>query len=352
MQKQRLDFIDFTRGIAASAVLMSHAGAATGHFTQFGFGYDWLNLGQVGIIAFFAVSGFVIPLSMAHSKNMLSFGIRRIFRIYPLFMAMLLMAIFFHTMGVDYPSAINEDLTKTILANLAFVAEYTRYPSLVNSSWTLSIEIVWYVGFAVAVLLGAHRRPLLLASAVSASFVCIAGLSMLLHARFPLGRFGMLGACLIGYCFYKYFEGQIDKTTFRSCLVVLMASIFLLLWTSFYYFEANGTTFRCVLISWTTGFMIFYIPFKNRERRFFQLPAFMMLGRYSYSIYLVHPLAIFFCLHFLHDPAIQLSCIIASSFVISFATFNLIEAPGIWAGKTIDRFFNSRKLSRYSPGNT
>lgn len=216
-----------------------------------------------------------------------------------------------------------------------------------GGSWTLSIEVVWYVCFALAFVFGLHRKPMLLALATSAFFVFIACLSIIFHTRLPLGRLGMLGACLVGYYFYKSFNKQIEKKAFRTCIATLLTSIFLLLWTSFSYYQAEGTTFQCVLISWMTGFMLFLVPFMNREKRFFRLPAFMMLGRYSYSIYLIHPLAIFCCLYFLQDPAIQLFCMIALSLAVSVVTFNLVEAPGIWAGKAIDRFFSSRKASRY-----
>ncbi|MCX7198399.1 MAG: hypothetical protein NTW37_10580, partial [Proteobacteria bacterium] len=60
MENQRLDFLDFSRGIAALLVFVSHAGASTGYFSKLGYRYEWVDFGQAGIITFFFVSGFVI----------------------------------------------------------------------------------------------------------------------------------------------------------------------------------------------------------------------------------------------------------------------------------------------------
>jgi peptidoglycan/LPS O-acetylase OafA/YrhL len=66
----RYGFIDAIRGIAACLVLLQHAlyqsgilgDPSAGKLT--GFIPNWLELGETGVVAFFLVSGFVIPLSL------------------------------------------------------------------------------------------------------------------------------------------------------------------------------------------------------------------------------------------------------------------------------------------------
>lgn len=345
MKNERLDFIDFTRGIAAIVVLLSHAGSATGFFSDSGFGYQWLNLGQVGVIAFFAVSGFVIPLSIRHSKSMISFAIRRVFRIYPLFLFLLFLAVFLQIIGVNYPRLVEGNLFAIFVANVFFISDYIAFPNLVGGSWTLSIEIVWYVIFALVFVYGLSERPLLMAVVVSSVFVTIACISLISGMRFPLGRLGMLGICLVGYYFYKSYSEKISKKNFFVCVSMLLSSILILLWTAFSHYTGGGTTFRCVVISWSVGLMLFVLPFKFRASDIFSYQIFLMLGRYSYSIYLVHALMILVCLRIFETPSIQLLAIAITSFLVASVTYGVIEAPGILMGKKLDRLILNRGRS-------
>jgi peptidoglycan/LPS O-acetylase OafA/YrhL len=81
------------RFIAAGAVLFQHAVERQGKL-----GVEiasLLSLGVFGVVLFFTVSGFVIPMSVGRSFDVRKFAIRRFFRIYPLVMfTFILLAIF------------------------------------------------------------------------------------------------------------------------------------------------------------------------------------------------------------------------------------------------------------------
>lgn len=343
MNDQRLDFLDFSRGIAALTVFASHVGISTGYFSRLGFRYDWVDLGQIGIIAFFLVSGFVIPLSLHHAKNLRSFAIRRIFRLYPLFLCILCLSLALQLFGIGYPAPIGTHPVSTIASNFFLISEYTKYPNLVGGSWTLSIEIMWYVSFGLLFYFGLHRNLLALAIAVASLFVAVACLSIFMDMRLPLGRLGMLGACLVGYYFYKSFRRQISPRDKHICMTLLFASILFLLWTAFFHHHSERTTFQCVITSWTIGLALFYIPLAHRGKRLFQLPGFMKLGLYSYSIYLAHGPIISFCVHLFSNPAIQLACSLVMVLACSALLYKLVEKPGIEAGKALDRSLASRR---------
>ena len=79
----RIAFLEAVRGVAASAVLVQHLVA--GEFPAY---RDWtrhhLDLGRVGVVAFFLVSGYVIPLSLS-GQTLRTFAVRRFFRLYPVY---------------------------------------------------------------------------------------------------------------------------------------------------------------------------------------------------------------------------------------------------------------------------
>ena len=72
----RYSFLDATRGIAACSVMLQHSLYASGILGDFnsgrpltGFIPTWLEFGETGVVAFFLVSGFVIPLESGKDRE-------------------------------------------------------------------------------------------------------------------------------------------------------------------------------------------------------------------------------------------------------------------------------------------
>jgi peptidoglycan/LPS O-acetylase OafA/YrhL len=82
---QRYAFIDAIRGIAALSVMLQHSLYQSGllgdfahHATLTGFIPTRLELGETGVVAFFLVSGFVIPLSLEKTASFMLFWLHRV----------------------------------------------------------------------------------------------------------------------------------------------------------------------------------------------------------------------------------------------------------------------------------
>ncbi|MGK9168038.1 acyltransferase [Inquilinus limosus] len=180
-KSNRLAYIDSLRGIAALLVVLMHnvQPVATGPTRTLI--YDIIDPGKVGVVVFFAISGFVIPFSFPKgSAPLRQFAISRFFRLYPAYwlsMAAYLALLFFA--GADLPSVAN------VLANLSMAQTAIGQPNLIGVYWTLFIELIFYILCALAFAAG------LLRMARFTLWACIAWLAIAVLfavARFYLER--------------------------------------------------------------------------------------------------------------------------------------------------------------------
>jgi len=81
-QSQSTEPLHGVRGIAAAMVFVSHLGNA-------GY-YPWIKgFGQLGVLLFFVLSGFLMGLlymeERSSARDWARYAVRRVFRVYPLF---------------------------------------------------------------------------------------------------------------------------------------------------------------------------------------------------------------------------------------------------------------------------
>jgi Acyltransferase family len=123
----RYAFIDVLRGVAALLVIFQHGGEGAGWFSiATGFG-PWVNFGQVGVLTFFLVSGFVIPLSLERANALGRFWKHRIFRLDPLYLAIFTLELALYLAGYGpFPPGAVHNLGYLLLSHLFFLQEYAR----------------------------------------------------------------------------------------------------------------------------------------------------------------------------------------------------------------------------------
>ncbi len=246
----------------------------------------YLELGETGVVAFFLVSGFVIPLSLEKTGNVRIFWFHRILRIYPLYLA-----VYLATMLLQYGGGLHglEDYTVNFVSHLLMIQEYVKQKGFVGGSWTLSIEMVWYIGLSVALLISINKKTkTLVFFAVLASVV--AGVFCAHGTHIPMGRLSMLVCCVIGFVCFRWNKGDITVRHFIALSTILVAVIVTNLVIGFLlYPDAHpSATFSMVRDSWLLAGLLFFGPFFSRKLKIWQNPALAYVGRISYSIYLVH----------------------------------------------------------------
>lgn len=166
---QRVEFAHSLRGIAALSVLISHfcgvfwlspssvvallnvesfAPPPVSFITPLHFS-PLFNYGSFGVAVFFLISGFVIPFSVSKLSGP-KFLMARIFRIYPVYIFSLGVSIgviwLLSQFGSGRPFAYSFG---HLIAQATLIRGWFWMPSIDGISWTLEIEIVFYVIAAI-----------------------------------------------------------------------------------------------------------------------------------------------------------------------------------------------------------
>lgn len=332
----RITFIDAARGVAAFLVLFQHSYER--FFPDLGayMGSEVINFGQLGVVVFFLVSGFIIPFSLERSKSLGHFFVNRAFRIYPLYLFIIFLQVVFVLFHIREIMS-ESNFFKIGITHLFFVQEYFPATSswsenLVMGSWTLFIEAVWYFLFASIFFLRISHQRILLVAILGFFLVTLAGL--LFEKRLPMGRMGMLFNCIMGLHIYRRFIGQLSDKEFILGLVGGIGVLFFGLWVAFGHFESDAFSLQCVWTSWFLAYSVFGFFFIFRQKSIPGIEsALSFLGTISYSVYLLHFTILMLVLHFF-SPSLPLFLgLLVSVIVLSHFSYKLVEKPFIDFGK-------------------
>jgi peptidoglycan/LPS O-acetylase OafA/YrhL len=162
----RIPSLDGFRAISILMVLYGHVGGTRNFPTEtVGMGGRWLgDLGHLGVLVFFVISGFLITtlLKVEREKtgtiSLKQFYLRRVLRIFPAFYALILALLlatwlgWIHLGGRDF-----------LFATTYTVNYYPDHPWQIGHLWSLSIEEQFYLLWPLAVLVLRERRALILA---------------------------------------------------------------------------------------------------------------------------------------------------------------------------------------------
>lgn len=206
----RLNNFDLLRIVAAAGVLISHSFALVGDSEP---NIGGLTLGEVSILVFFGISGFLITQSWIYEPKLGTYGIKRVLRIYPALLAVLLLTTF--GLGLIVTSAspvtyLTDPQTWLYpIKNIVMRPEYdlpgvfadNPFPNSVNGSlWTLTHEVRAYLLVAAFGLIGLYsRRPLLFAAwalVLVAALIAPKG-SLIIGDGLLLGAFAVGSALLV-----------------------------------------------------------------------------------------------------------------------------------------------------------
>lgn len=333
---RRLVFIDVTRGIAATIVMCQHGLEWSGILTlgRGSFATDTFNAGITGVALFFLVSGFIIPASTRASSTFYEFWVRRIFRIYPLylviFVATLAASLLIYDVTID-------NIWLSIGLHMFLLPPWVGMENFVGGSWTLLIEFAWYFVFSVAAFsrFGAGVK---LVHLYVMAFIVFTVFCFLYAPTFPLYRVTSFSLCFWGYLYYLRYAGEVSQRTFALTTAAFALAV---AWAVFVGFrEAPGTDADAPSLlngslSYAIALLGFPLIMVLRESAFATSRILSFLGEISYSIYLVHSL-IYVALNFAGVSGLLAFVTgLVLTLIVSLGTYMLIEKPGIELGRRL-----------------
>lgn len=153
VERHRLAGLDALRGFAAMAVVLYHyttwyAEEMGGHGGS-GISFTFPQ-GHFGVELFFILSGFVIFLTLDRHPTLGAFIRARLLRLYPAFLACLLVAV------LADPGAVS---AAQLAANLTMAPELLGARAIDGSYWSLAYELVFYALAALCVIRLGWRAP-------------------------------------------------------------------------------------------------------------------------------------------------------------------------------------------------
>ncbi len=298
----RLDSLTGLRFFAAFLVLMHHFT----NFAQLPLIWRWAGFGTTGVSFFFVLSGFVLTWSFVPSDTAPRFYWRRFARVWPLHFVTTLLAIPVFYMWRDVPM----DWTGVILSVFllhAWVPTVSTYFAGNPASWSLSCELFFYAihPFLVRRTLAATLAVLATATAVVlVALYVVADLAIDWPARIagwllyvsPLFR---VGEFLVGMALASAIRRGV-----RIPIGIIPAVALLGGWFVLYYDVAPHLSAALQIViadlsypamAVLYGLLIAAAAQRDLARRpsLLRLRPMVLLGQWSYALYLVHATIIY-----------------------------------------------------------
>ncbi len=306
--------LDMLRAVAVCCVLYSHIAAALRMPVN---GQWW---GAFGVAIFFVHTSLVLMWSLERRPNTLDFYVRRIARIYPLAMVVVLIAVLTHApVGVYaetgsffnyYAPSWKQVLTHMLLVQNLFSGNFIVYPM-----WSLPFEVQMYALLPALYFFMRKNMalwPLLLFWLLAAAFA---------HQAFETRQLNLAVAIpyfvpgLMAYIGFSRRKAVLPGWSFAIALAVII-------WVGGHAGNWQRAWWPCLALGLA-------LPSFRQLRPSWWTKVCWQVARYSYGIYLMHPFAIVLGFYVCRGRSwpVQFAVMFASLAVFSLAAFHLIESP-------------------------
>jgi peptidoglycan/LPS O-acetylase OafA/YrhL len=314
--------LDGFRGLAVAIVLLAHSSNAG--YPLFGV-VDFHHYGSVGVYLFFVLSAYLIDRQIINALEMghanlgfwIRFALRRVLRIYPLYLVALLLNWALSARGLPSPIHSASD----VLRHLALLEGRQVF-------WTIPVEFLYYIlsPLVLALLWPLYRRRPVLAIAVLATALASLWYLRQQHVAMPIFlRFLPVLGCgtLLALTQRRLrLPGGIGLALLALILTTVPTFARLIYGTSSF----HGHSFTLAYgIAWA---LILYQAL-NHEIALSALGRWLplrALGALSFSVYLLHKPVLALAQHYMPDPW-ALPAFLAGTLAVSLLTYTFVERP-------------------------
>lgn len=316
LKDSNIPVLDSIRAMAAIMVCLFHFVCTTQNYIESQTILTIFNIGKHGVEMFFVVSGFVIPWSMYHTdfklKNFPNFLLKRILRLEPPYLISILLILIVLFLRKELLGRSNDymEISGTQIAlHFGYLIPFFKdYHWLNNVYWTLAIEFQYYI--LIAVLF----TPIFYSKGITRGIIFIILLVLQFFSK-EIFVFYYFSYFIIGILLFLKLSNKLSNNAFYFWLMITVATCLV------------NFSFDSVICAIIPVVLILY-------RREIKIPVLKDLGRFSYSIYLIHPVVgAGFINYFSHIYRLTYQKIIVISggliitFISSWIMYMAIEQP-------------------------
>ena len=294
IMEKRIDYLDGLRGVAILVVVLFHAFFAWGKvepFEQNKFLADIVSFGWLGVNLFFAISGYVIYMSLIKSKNIIMFGVARYLRLAPMMLVsavLIFVTSFYITERPEGSVSLRDFIPSITFFDPQLVGKIfgINVKSLDGAFWSLYVEVKFYFVAAALYFFSGDKS--------------LFGLCFLYIAWFFLGVLGGLlpltgGVVDSVFSSLDYFNIRyypwflIGVFSYRYGLNASASNLNLVALAVVVAVAGQARSDLGLLVASTATALLFLVPmFSEVARRLLASRVLCYLGFISYPLYLVH----------------------------------------------------------------
>lgn len=356
MATKRLEYLDSLRAIAALLVVWLHV---TEEFIRMpgvrehgSLLYDMassVDFGRIGVITFFAISGFIIPQSIRGDRatGTKKFLVSRFFRLFPAYWLSVPLALV-----VLWWLPGREISGLDVAGNFTMLESILGYQPLMGHYWTLEIELIFYTLCLLLFQLNlVHRIETSAFMSALMVLIFIAATSGLLRRWFHVeldlpSNFTFmaynLGIMFWGSCAQHCLLGPSKKTSWILLALCTALVFFPPVWALVHITEASREGVIRFVGGYGLGLALFVLGVTVLKIRVAWLA---WLGVISYSLYLFHPIVFYGLIQLINyfdisvlqgrSLAVYLALATGLSILLAWLVYRLVERPSIALGRKL-----------------
>lgn len=330
--------LDFLRAFAVTLVFFAHfvATLTYGSSTPYAGYFGWF-----GVIAFFVHTSLVLMRSLerldsdSRGRIVLRFYIRRLFRIYPLSIACVLLVTAFSIPLMPWVSFVPPGRA-VLLANLLLIQNLFKWPDVSGPLWSLPYEVQMYL-FLPACYFALRRVRNVPLPLVWISSIVI----WLPYVTVDRSRAQWIPCFLSGVMVYAWQKKSPARFLPPWVFGAVLAAASVAYATAQMWAQSIGphAPLALAVMNWLAAVAIACaIPVSRDMSSPFVCSAAQKVAKYSYGIYLTHTPLLWVCFRFL-NPALpfwaRLTLFGVMAVALPVLAYHVLEAPLIDWGKRV-----------------